>query len=157
MKKKKFSILVSLVVVAILTLPMSVAFATKPTEISIQSFVVIPTGPPILSPLGNSGNIMVTWTDLPCGFVAGDIIGWGVYNGHTLLGKDGEVVASHGVINLYDAEVYGKTGDLKIVMGVTHWRIIDATGELVNLHGGGSSADSGTLGLYIIQGWIHFN
>ncbi len=162
---KKFCFFITLFASAMLTLPASITFASKPSDIPTQYFAVMPTPqlppPPFvemsLQPIGESGNVMVTWTDLPCVFFGGDVIGTGLYNGHTLLGSEGDVITSHGVITLFDATVDGKTGDLTIVMGVDHWRIIDGTDELIEIHGGGTSEDSGTLGMYIIQGSIHFD
>jgi hypothetical protein len=165
MMNKKNCLLFTLFAAVMLTLSISVTFASQPSEISTQYYAVMPTPqsppPPFvemgLQPIGESGNLMVTWTDLPVVFYGGEISGTGFYNGHTLLGSEGEIIASHGVITLFDATVDEKTGDLTIVMGVDHWRIIDGTGELTEIHGGGTSEDSETLGIYIIQGFIHFD
>ncbi|MEJ2244340.1 MAG: hypothetical protein P8X87_07450 [Candidatus Bathyarchaeota archaeon] len=109
-----------------------------------------------MQPIGKSGSTMLTWTDLPCAFIGERINGMGIYNGHTLLGSEMEVVASHGVIILSDAVVDDKMGDLTIVLGVKHWTILSGTEDLVGIHGCGTTEEIG-VGTYQIEGQIHFD
>lgn len=163
MNKKMLVVFVSLLVVAMMTLPMSIVFATKPTQVGGVFWVTptIPSSPPYIPeelsirPLGESGNSILTWTDLLVTFM-GSIGGTGFYNAHVLSKSDG-TINSHGVVTLTGAWVGTKTGDLTIKMETYNWRIISGTGDLENLHGSGTVIWTSTTGLYKIDGQIHFD
>jgi len=158
MKKKILGILASLLVICMFALPMYVVFASESTSVE-GFFYVIPTGSPpeelSIRTLGESGNAILTWTDLRVKFV-GTIKGFGVYNAHVLSKSDGTINA-HGVVTL-NAMVMGITGVLTIKMESYNWRIISGTDGLESLHGVGTLTwDENIAGLYYLDGNIHFD
>ena len=158
MKKKIIGIFASLLVICTVVLSMSVVFASESAPVG-GLFFVIPTGSPpeelSIRPLGESGNAILTWTDLPVKFL-GTIKGTGVYNAHVLSKSDGTINA-HGVVTL-NALVMGKTGVLTIKMESYNWRIISGTLGLESLHGSGTVTwDENINGLYYLDGQIHFD
>jgi hypothetical protein len=162
MNKKKICIFTGLVVIVVLLMPASIVLATKPTPV-LGAFWVTPTiisTPPYIlelsiRPLGENGNAILTWTDLPVTFV-GTISGTGLYNAHVLKKSDGTINA-HGIVTLTNAWVGSNMGDLTIKMETYNWRIISGTGGLENLHGCGTVIWTSTEGLYLLDGQIHFD
>ena len=155
MSKKKFGVFVSLLVVAVLAMPMSNVFATNPTSMTdIHFYVTDYPAEQIDRELGVSGNIFRTIVDLPVAFV-GPIFGVGDYDAHVLLKPDGTINA-HGVVTLTFARVDGKIGTLIIKMETYNWRIISGTGNLENLHGEGTVTWVNSIH-YILDGQIHFD
>jgi hypothetical protein len=155
MRKKKFGVFVSLLVVAILAMPMSNVFAIPPTPVTaIHFYVTDYPAEQIDRELGESGNIYRTIVDLPVAF-SGPILGVGDYDAHVLVKPDGTINA-HGVVTLTFAMVDGKTGTLIIKMETYNWRIISGTGNLENLHGKGTVTWVNPIH-YILDGQIHFD
>ena len=157
MKKNILGVFVSLLVVVMLALSMSTAYAKKPYEVSgtIDSSSA-PTSPPKLA--GKNTFMYFATTSTWDGGISGDTVGtqtWILHAGSHLNIPDVELFFE-------EATVDGKTGTLTIRMVLvssiqnpdfpTHgnWRIIDATGGLEGLRGQGKWGN----GWY--EGTIHF-
>jgi hypothetical protein len=142
LNKKVLGIAVILMAVAMVVLPMSVAFAEKPTEITGTLMMIDPISYMTQRDLGNSGNWISTFTNAPLE-IHGGIEGTGVYTGHWLVKPIDtfpfiEVIASKGVYTL-DVEVNGASGELTINLpaGNSKIVIVGGTGGLETLHGTG--------------------
>jgi hypothetical protein len=162
MSKKVLGVVVSLLVVAMLALPMSAVFATKPSQISGTMTMIDPMSHVSMRPLGNSGNQIWTFTDAPQVFTGG-IEGTGFYNGKWVVYKpftpDMKLRTAIGVYSL-DVEVAGVSGELTIgVPKSMKLIIIGGTGGLENLHGTGMLVMvPGGMGLeYTYSMDIHFD
>ena len=157
MKKKILGVFVSLLVVVMLALSMSTAYAKKPYEVSgtiDSSSELIP--PPKLAGI-NTFKYYAT-TSTWDGDISGDTVGtqtWIIHPGNHLNIPDVEIFFE-------EATVDGKIGTLTIRMSLVvsmnpdfpshgNWRIIDATGGLEGLHG------RGTWGAGWYEGTIHFD
>ena len=164
LKKKMLGVIVSLLVVTIVVLPMSVAYATKPTEVQGELWM----DPTIMNyatrrDLGNSNNAILTYTDAPFE-ITGGIEGDGLYNGKWLAKYEPPTpfpvsVVSNGVYNM-TVKVAGKSGEL--IVGIHQNQkitIISGTEGLENLHGTGQiESIPGTFGLgYTYNMTIHFD
>lgn len=148
---------VVLLAIAMLATPLPYVCATKPTEANQKMILQIEGIPsPYMSArsLGESGNMIVYWKDLPVVFI-GTISGTGIYNGETLVKADGTAIG-HAIITL-NAEVEGKTGVLTIKWCQGGWTIISSNGELEGLHGTGTATvDEDIPIIYYLNGQIHF-
>jgi hypothetical protein len=157
-KRKILMMTVVLLAIAMLATPLPYACATKPKEANQQMILQIGGMPsPYMSarPLGESGNMIVYWTDLPVVF-SGTISGTGVYNGETVVKSDGTAIG-HAVITL-NAEVEGITGVLTITWCQGGWTIISSNGELEGLHGTGTATiDEAIPIIYYLNGQIHLD
>lgn len=164
MKKKMLGVIVSLVVVAMLALPMFAAYATESTEVQGELWM----DPTIMDyatrrDLGNSNNAILTYTDAPFE-ITGGIEGDGLYDGNWLAKYEPPIpfpvsVVSNGVYKM-TVEVAGKSGEL--IVGIHQnqkMTIISGTEGLENLHGTGQIEPiPGTFGLgYTYSMDIHFD
>ena len=159
--KKILGVFTSLLVVAMLALPMSATYATKPTPVS-GTFYSVPNGTIETRFAGKSDNVIMTvigelmWT--------GDIAGLAAYEGFWITHK-GHTNARG--ISTVDATVNDKSGTLTIYQGSWsepipglvrgHWRIISGTGDLANLHGQGTFEETGVPMVFAYTGQIHFD
>ena len=162
MKKKIIAGFVSLLVVVVLALPMSVAYATKPTTVSGN---IILTYYDVLeaTPAGKSDNVMLQvyieeeWDG---GIMATGttFASWIVHNAPLMTNPDAWLNV-HEKLTFQTATVLGATGTLTMELNIAgtkgHWTIIGGTDGLVNLHG------QGTLDLtttpYSYSGKVHFD
>ena len=166
MSKRFFGIFVSLLVVAMLTLTMSEAFATKSETVTAQRAMKYPPMPTrVERDVGKSGDVIANtvaehkWT--------GDIVGICDTDAmrHYHYSPDGSVWINVRAVDTFsEATVMGKTGGLTIrlnmVVDVTEtytgtWVIIGGTGELANLHGQGTVSGPKTAVGY--SGQVHFD
>jgi hypothetical protein len=161
MNKKILGVFVSLFVVAMLTLPMSTVYATKP--MFVQG-TMSPAGVPtiVTSTPGNSDNTVVDISDAPqtwTGSFVGSAVAqihWNVHKssdegapGYHVSGK-----SSYTLDVVYD----GKEGTLTIKAAQAHWRIISGTGELANLRGTGTFEFINLdIMLLSYEGQVHFD
>ena len=159
MNKKILGVFSSLLVVAILALLMSSAYATPPTPFEFTMSVV--AGDTTTDPSGNSDTSIVTKSNFmfTC---TGGIVGSGYFDVREVVRKGGLWKTSTGLY-VVDGTVGGKSGTLYIKTSVntrdpnpSYWRIVSATDDLANLHG------QGTFALVIGQGlvWtgqVHFD
>lgn len=149
--KKKISIMVSALAVALLTLSAPAVFAKQPIDVY------------------STGN--VTLVPIPVKFAGGnvfmEVVGNGIYTGDfegTTIGYHNWHVNKDGSINMkidlvFTGTVLGKSGTLNMVLtGIMKesgakmtWTIISGTDELANLRG------TGTLGVGWISGQVHFD
>lgn len=153
MNKKILGIFGSLLVVAMLALPMSVVFATKPepdTMTLVGTFEVYPNqtipGVPGSSPYvrgfpaGESGIMMAKWKDLPLEMF-GDIEGLGTYTGNWKFKNPGTPDAEGSTVGIQQVEnavVAGIwTGNLKMKAKNDFLTIISGTGDLQGIKGEG--------------------
>ena len=152
---KKLSILVSLLVVAMLALPMSTVFAKKPIDVE-GTFSATPGAVPVKWP-GN--NIMFEHSGV--GEWTGDISG-NTFGVHRWVKHANGITNVHVELTFSSVTVMGepKSGTLSMLflgkitglgIGEGTWRITGGTGELANLHGRGTWEP----GQY--QGQIHFD
>ena len=143
LNKKVLGIAVVLMAVAMLVLPISVAFATAPTTVITGTLTMLdPMSCMQRRDLGKSGNWISTFTNAPF-VITGDIEGDGVYNGKWLMKPTDtppyfELAASNGWY-IMDVEVNGASGELTIRLPVNGKVIVvDGTGGLENLRGTGT-------------------
>jgi hypothetical protein len=162
MNKKALGIFVCLLVVAMLALPISAGFATKPETIE-GTFTMLPTGPPpfpeaSVRPCGKSDMAILTWTELAMN-VEGDMEGTGVYSGRWICvwenDMPAEVRAGIGEYTL-DVEIGELSGQLTIGINKGNMAIIGGTGDLANLHGTGSVSAAGPT-VYAYSMNVHFD
>ena len=163
MNKKALGVFVSLLVVAMLALPMSVAYATKPTEVTWTS---------VITSMSMDGrfvgpNYILTFeiTDLWSGYITGSSTTVGRWIWHDY--PFGRINAY--IIKTVSATVDGKTGVLVFMLvgnlppyptpGAEYrWIIIGGTEDLANLHGQGTMVvPSIPGGLYTWTGQVHFD
>lgn len=166
MKRKIPSVFVYLIIIALLALSISTAYAKKPTFVSGTQMITnfIPLGE---VPKGNSDNVLMTSTL----FVtwSGDIAGDTEYEGRLMLhkwvppsGGPETTVNIHERIYFPSVTVLGKTGSLTLAVnlggskGVFRWTIIEGTGELANLHGNGRYWLV-EAPFYDYEGYVHFD
>ena len=160
MNKKILAVFGVLIVLTMLTLPMSVVFAKdNPKFIDVNGQIIIwGGGDLVFTPAGQSGNQIlvvsgnaVEWT--------GTLAGTGSADGHFLLHKDGLATARN--IHTLEAEVEGKSGTLTIISVQAkmygQWRILSGTGDLANLHGHGTVSIMTPPVLYSYTGQVHFD
>jgi hypothetical protein len=149
---------------AMLALPISAVYATKPTVITGTVTMINPILYVSIRDLGNSGNQIWTFTDAPLP-MAGDMERTGSYTGTWLVQKpftpDMKVPAANGVYHL-DVKVMGASGELTIGVhfvssgGYSNLVIIGGTGDLKNLHGTGVLTPE-TMLLYYYSMDVHFD
>ena len=138
MKKKILCFFVSVLAIAMLSLPMCSVIATKPEPLTgtISMFPVM--NPPMftIQPSGKSTISINTWNDLPME-ISGDIIGTGFYNGQWTVCRDPfEIRAANGWYTL-DVTIGTLSGQLKLHVSGLKITIISGTEDLINLHGTG--------------------
>lgn len=152
---KKLSILVSLLVVAMLAFPMSTVFAEEPIDVE-GTFSATPGAVPVKFP-GN--NIIFEHSGVGAweGDISGDTVAqhrWvahanGITNVHVELTFSSVTVMGESKSGTLSMLFLGKITGLGIGEGT--WRIIGGTGDLANLHGGGTWSP----GQY--EGQVHFD
>ena len=145
MNKKILGVFVSLLVVAMLTLPMSAVFGTKPepyTDTLTGTFYVNTDEYEVSRRFdaGESGNTIIKYKGL-LQVWDGDIAGDGTYDGNWVLKNPGTPemeVNTVGIQIIEGAVVDGiGTGDLKIKSMDTTLEIISGTGDLKGIKGTG--------------------
>jgi hypothetical protein len=137
MKKKILGIFSVLIVLAMLTLPMSVVFAKdNPKFMEVSGEIISLGGATIeLTPAGNSDNVKMIITGHSFQWT-GSFEGISIADGRWILHKDHR---SPWNIHTLQAEIDGKSGTLIIKIAGHNWRIISGTGDLANLHGQGTT------------------
>lgn len=168
---KKVLVIVLALAAALLALPMSAAYATKPMPVS-GMFMLTDTGstPPIIRQAGESDNQI--WVLSGATFVwTGDIEGTCSWEGRWVMHNFGDPekqrtnTQGHYTI---EATVDGEEGTLYIEARATggarprphNWVIIGGTGELANLHGRGTFVDNLATPNpfdYLYSGQVHFD
>ena len=120
MNKKILGVFISLLAVAMLAVPMSVAYATKPeTRTLTGTYYILGMGDGFEVFAGESDNVLLKLRNVPC-LWTGDIAGFGIYKGEWLVKggpivQGGELVVAIGHYVLEDAVVDGiGVGDLSI-------------------------------------------
>ena len=160
LKKKIFGILFGLLVVAMLALPISAVYATKPIPVAGTFF---PTGMAsmVTRTPGNSDNLILefegsqTWM--------GSFVGSAVTECNWIVHKESDPEApgndlSNRCLFTLDVEYDGKSGTLIIKGAEGHWRIVSGTGDLANLRGQGTiSVINAELMIMGYEGQVHFN
>jgi hypothetical protein len=157
MKKKMFGVFVSVLAVAMLTLPMSMVFAVdNPKFIEVSgSLTALGTAPPVFTPVGNSDQVKITLT--------GNSLMWGGSFENSISIADGRWVAHKGVkvtawnIHTMVANFDDKSGTLTIISSQGNWRIIGGTSDFVNCRGQGTITVVIAPFLYSYEGQIHFD
>ena len=165
MKRKIPSVFVCLIIIALLALSISTAYAKKPTFVSGTQMITnfIPLGD---VPKGKSDNILsvsmleVAWS--------GDIDGVAEYEGILMIHSlDPVAINIHEKIHFDEVTVLGAEGSLTLQVSANlgrgvdagfRWTVIDGTDELANLHGSGTYwlADP-VNGIYDYEGYVHFD
>lgn len=162
MRGVKKRILVIALAFAMLALPISAAYATKPVEVS---GVIFPGGMPSMEikEAGKSDNQIMELVGLQAW--DGDISGIGSWEArwmmHNADDEENLEVNAKGLVTL-SGEVAGMYGTVTIKLsgksGVGHWRIISGTGELANVHGQGITwMINPEIFLMGYEGVIHFD
>jgi len=172
-RTKAFSaIFVALAAALLLTMSMSVAYATKPIPVSgIFSATKGVSGSIAYWQAGESDNHIWTLSDYTTTWTGG-ISGIGTYDGRWVFHNYGppagdEWVNSRGSYTIA-ATVAGKSGTLYIEAGSNSktpdtprlWRIIGGTDELANLHGQGTFEPNLATPSpydYLYSGYVHFD
>ena len=148
MNKKILGVFISLLVVAVLALPMSLAFAEKPTITMTLSgtYYMVGGGSMKVMDAGQSCVVLIKIKDLDCVWT-GDItagslgpppVPGGVYNGQWSVRSTGEGVAP-GRFILEDVTIAGRSGDLTIGAKNDILWIESGTGELSSIRGKGTN------------------
>jgi hypothetical protein len=162
MNKKVLGVFGILLVVAMLTVPMSMVYAkNNPKFIAVNGKIIIwGGGQQVFNASGNSGNVRLD--------ISGNAVEWngsftasGSADGHFLLHKDGSATANN--IHTLEAEFDDKLGTLTIISEQakmqTQWRILSGTGDLKGLHGQGTwrvDEVSPHPFDYFYSGYVHF-
>jgi hypothetical protein len=159
MNKKILGVFASLLVVAILALPMSSAYATPPTPVTF-TISVVTQGDTTPDPSGNSHVSIVNksnWITACTGY----IIGSGTMNVREVVTKGGDKTSTG--LQVIDGTVDGKSGTLYIKTSVntrdpnpSYWRIVSGTDDLANLHGQGTFVFIPGTGM-VFTGQVHFD
>jgi hypothetical protein len=160
LNKKVLVIAVVLMAVAMLAVPISAVYATKPM---LVQGTILPAGAPtvVQSQPGKSDNLVLeisntmTWMGSFVGSSATQVH-WNVIKygdekapGHHVSGKS---------LWILDAVFDGKEGTLTIKGDQGIWRIISGTGELANLRGQGIfEIINPTILLMSYEGQVHFD
>lgn len=161
-RKVLSAILVTLTGALLLTMSMSVAYATPPTIISGQ---IIITGATIYDTrqAGNSDNVLVNLSLRTrfTGGISGSSTSESRWVRHDV-GSPDPWTNAHGVNTISPATVMGKTGTLLWMLnGITPeggtWVIISGTGDLANLHGQGTWSPSANPNVMNYEGQVHFD
>jgi hypothetical protein len=152
---------VALSAALLLTMSMSVVYATASIPVNGTWYTTIP-GSAITEQAGKSDNYIVTISDYTQAWT-GDISGTTSYDGRWITHVGNPTwVNSRGHYTI-EATVFGKSGTLYIE-GVTNsgnpqpstWRIVGGTDELANLHGEGTFVGP-VAGVYTYTGQVHFD
>jgi hypothetical protein len=152
-----FGVFVSVLAVAMLTLPMSTVFAkNNPKFIDVSgTLTALGTSPPVFTPVGNSDQVKIT--------ITGNSLMWGGSFEDSISIADGRWVSHKGVKvtawnkHVMTANFDGKSGTLTIIATQGNWRIIGGTGDFVNCRGQGTSSVVTAPYLYYYEGQIHFD
>ncbi len=169
LNKKVLGIAVFLLALAMLAVPISAVYATKPIPVS-GTFMLLVGGTITPRDAGKSTNRIQTITDVPTLF-AGDISGTGYYDSRWVIHNSDDPAASWrmNVKSTYTitATVDGKSGILHFeTSGFTlskhpnGWRITGGTGDLAGLQGQGTFTDNPATPNpfdYIYSGQVHFD
>lgn len=141
--------MLSLFTIAVLSLPVTGVFATKPVFISATGSppVIIPT--PVKTAGGN-----VFFTAVGTGSYTGDMVGTTEATHRWHMKKDGTMNMRIEVV--FTGSILGESGTVTMLCigktgGDLTWRIIDGTGDLANLKG------TGILGPGYFEGYAHFD
>jgi len=144
MKKKMFGILISLFVVAMLALPMSIAFAKKPITLTITGkYYMMDPNPEHMKTFirGNSDNTMIKFRDFVSVF-DGDITGSGIYQANWKFNPSHPTFV--GFFDLEDVTIdiegeFTGTGDLRIGTFHEKWIIESGSGAFRSIRGTGTT------------------
>ncbi len=165
MKKAVLVIAVALMAWAMLTLSVSAAYATKPTTMTLNGYVVVMgagTGTDFLA--GKSGNQQVKFRDLPFllfgDIIAGDLATFtpgGLYHANELIKPSGDRTWT-GTWNMETATIVG-IGSGSLTFGsswdedepAATWWITKATGELSSLKGRGTASPTDNPFVYSFE------
>lgn len=155
MNKKILGVFGSLLVVAMLAVPISAVYATKSMPVE-GTFFPTPGSAFETRPAGKSDNLFVeiegphAWT----GSFEGTSWSEGRWNVHRYDTPDVWMVVS--VTFTLDVEYDGLTGTLTIKFNRGNWRIISGTGDLANLRGQGTTygVSEWVMGY---EGQVHFD
>ena len=154
MGKKILGVFVSLLAVAMLTLPMSMVYAkNNPKFIDVSGQIQI-LGGGILDfrPVGNSVNQILT--------VTGNSVKWtGSFEDSISIADGRFVIPKDTCLNIHtmQAEFMDLSGTLTIISTYKSWRIISGTGDFANLHGQGKVWAIAAPVLWGYSGTIHFD
>ncbi len=157
MDKKILGVFASLLVVAILALPMSSAYATPSTTVSF-TITVVEKGGMDTYPSGKSDTSIVIKSDwiTAC---TGDIVGGGYFDVREVVrGADKTSSGLYVITGTLDST---KSGTLYIKTSVntrdpqpSYWRIVSGTDDFANLHGQGTFVFQAGL---LFTGKVHFD
>ena len=149
-------VLVIALAVAMLALPVSAAFATKPEIVVEGKFFW--TGPPVFDVSRETPNGMILRGTVPLmytGSFEGPAVGEFVWNGHAKQEEPGVTGNNFHTIDTASGSLV-----LLLTMGNGKWRIISGTGDYENIHGKGTlMADESTPAPmdFIYTGTVHFD
>jgi hypothetical protein len=169
---KAFSAMfVGLAALLLLSMSISVTYATKPIPVSGSFFTTAGTGSTTAEQAGKSDNGIVTISDVTVTWTGG-IAGTGLFNARWVahnvglpLGDEWFNTRGHYAI---DATVDDKSGTLYIEacsnsgnpQALRTWRIVGGTDELANIHGQGTfvpDLSTPSLNDYLYSGDVHFD
>ena len=149
MKKNTIYIMFSLFIIAVLSLPITGVFATKPVHITATG------GPPSIIPtVVKTAGPNTFFTAVGTGSYTGDMEGTTEATHRWHMKKDGSINMIIEVV--FTGSVLGEYGTITMLCkgnteGTTRWTIISGTGDLANLRG------VGTLGPGWFEGYVHFD
>jgi hypothetical protein len=171
-RTKAFSAMfVCLAAVLLLSMSISIAYATKPIPVSGSFFTTPGTGSTTQEKAGESDNYIVTFSGVTVTWT-GDVAGTGSWNArwvaHNIalpLGDEWYNTKGHYAI---DATVDDKSGTLYIEacsnsgnpQAPRTWRIVGSTDELANIHGQGifvPDLSTPSANDYLYSGEVHFD
>lgn len=161
MNKKIFVIAVALMAVAMLAVPISAVYATKPMPVE-GTFFPAGLGTIVTSQPGNSDNLLFNISDAPqtwTGSFDGSAVAQVLWNVHKSSDEDapGFHLTGRSAFTL-DVVYDGKEGTLTIKGAQGHWRIISGTGDLANLRGQGTIYGiNPDIMLFGYEGQVHFD
>jgi len=138
MKKKILCVFISVLAMAVFSLPMYNVIATEPEPLTGTILMLPVMEPPMftIQPSGKSSISINAWNDLPM-VVSGDIMGTGFYNGQWTVCRDPfEIRAANGWYTL-DVTIGTLSGQLKLHVSGQKITIISGTEDLISLHGKG--------------------
>lgn len=156
LERKILAAVAALMALAILAVPISAVYATKPTPVAGELFPT-PGSTYVMRPAGDSDNLFVeisgphVWT----GSFEGTSWSEGRWNVHRVGTPERWMVIC--VTFTLDVEYDGLTGTLTIKMDRGNWRIISGTGDLANLRGQGTTYTiDPSIFLTGYEGQVHF-
>ena len=161
MRKKILGVFVSLLFVAMLTMSLTVVFATKP-DIFVSGTLTW-AGTPILDVEEHPNGRHVTGTNFYeyTGSFEGDAVGDVVWTVHYKGGPTGTVgplgTVSGRAFHTIDID---NTGSITLAISNANgkWRIVSGTGAFENIHGTGTlRPNPGVSFSHIYEGYVHFD